>query len=498
MLIIPLHRAPNWANLPWVTLALILANVFVFAFLQSQDGRAEQRALDYYLAQDLARWEFPSYHQWLDAHPEDSRRGAAFDHYARIDPAVAVRILQSDAGFLFQLRSQGLQPAPGADTVHDGAPWHERRAEFDRLWNRAFTQRWMIHYSQFSPARMFGAMFLHGSVGHLLGNMLFLALLGLLVEGALGHGLFLALYLLGGMGSALLSVAWRWGETGSALGASGAIAALMGAYCVLWGMRKVRFFWWFFVVFNYIKAPALVLLPFWLGWELFNLFWNTQAHVGFDAHAGGIVCGALLALVVRWLHWEDRAFLDEDAVIEARADRGAALNKARDLLGHLQVPAARALLDPLFEADPGDAQVCAALYRCARLEPRMPRLAAATDAVMAVPARTAAQAREQKAVLDDALKAGLSLTRLDASVLLAMLQRWMLLGLGAQAAQQLMQWIAQAPTTPGLPAACLRMARDLHARSQSIEARALLETGLRAWPQGSDAEKARLLLDDLA
>ena len=49
---------------------------------------------------------------------------------------------------------------------------------------------------------MFGAMFLHGGVGHVIGNMIFLALLGLLVEGALGHSLFLAVYLLGGLGSA--------------------------------------------------------------------------------------------------------------------------------------------------------------------------------------------------------------------------------------------------------------------------------------------------------
>lgn len=498
MLIIPLHRAPTLANLPWITLALIVVNVFVFSFLQSRDGKAQARALDYYVQQDLAQWEFPAYRRWLSVHPEEEQRSAAFAHFSRADPRHAARILQSDDGFLAQLHGIG----PSAQTAREGSDdveqWRAHREEFERLWERAFTERWVIHFSQFSPARMFGAMFLHGSVGHLLGNMLFLALLGLLVEGALGHGLFLALYLLGGMGSALLSVAWRWGETGSALGASGAIAALMGAYCVLWGMRKVRFFWWFFVVFNYIKAPALVLLPFWLGWELFNLFWNTQAHVGFDAHAGGIVCGALLALVVRWLHWEDRAYLDEDTAIEARADRGAALARAHEHLGHLQVPAARALLEPLFEADPGDAQVCAALYRCARLEPRMPRLAQAARAVFALPARTSAQAREQKAILDDALKAGLSMGHLDAPAVLTMLRRWALLGLGDDSAQQLVKWIETAPSTPGLQAACLGLARDLQARSQLAGARALLECSLRAWPQGGDADKARLLLGDLA
>jgi membrane associated rhomboid family serine protease len=462
VLIVPLHRAPTWSNFPWVTLALILANVFVFAFLQSGDARIEREALDYYAQQHLAQWEFPAYRTWLDAH-DDAQRREWFEAFAEANEPLAAQVLQSDDAFLAELRGDRLV-TPDAK---NHAQWRERRDEFDQLWNRAFTERWKIRFSEFDPRRMFGAMFLHGGVGHLIGNMIFLALLGLLVEGALGHGLFLAVYLLGGLGSAMLSVAYRWGDTGSALGASGAIASLMGAYCVLWGLRKVRFFWWFFVVFDYVKAPALVLLPFWLGWELLNLAWNKGAHVGFDAHAGGIVVGALLALGVRALHWEKREFLDEYIVADAQADRAHALAQAREHIGHLQIPAARALLEPLAQAQPDDFDVCAALYRCARLEPRTPNLEKAARAVLALTPRAAAQAREQKAIFEDALKAGLQPSTLDAAQMFAMLRRWPMLGGGADAAKLLVQWIERAPSTPGLPAACLGVARDLRARRGS-------------------------------
>lgn len=494
MLIVPLHRAPTWANVPWVTLALILVNAFVFAFLQSGDARVRSGALDYYLQRDLAHWEFPAYRRWLDAHDDDGRRRALFERFAGADASLATQILQSDAAFLAELRT-GALIAPDTQGRDE---WRERRAEFDRRWDAAFTERWMIRFSEFDPRRMFGAMFLHGDAGHLIGNLLFLAVLGLLVEGALGHAAFLALYLLGGLGSAALSIAWRWGETGAALGASGAIAALMGAYCVLWGMRKVRFFWWFFVAFDYVKAPALVLLPIWLGWELLNLFWNEGAHVGFDAHAGGIVVGALLALGARALRWERRDFLDEDLVADARAQREAALAQAREHLGHLRISAARALLEPLLEAQPDDFQVRVALYRCARMEPGTLRLSEAARAVLSLAPRDAAGVREQKAVYEDCLKAGAKPSPLSPMQAIALVRRWPAVGAGADAAGHLAEWIGRAPAMPGLRAACLGVARDLRARGEFAPARALLDRLVATWPGSDEAGKARLLLAEFA
>ncbi len=493
MLIIPLHRAPTRANFPWVTLALILANLFVFAFLQAGDARVEQRALAYYAEQGLAEREFPAYREWLEAQADTAQRREMFDQAsaAGVD-AFAARLLQDDSRFLVELRADRVITPQDAGY----AEWRAQRDEFDRMWNAAFGERWVLQLSQIDVGRMFGSMFLHGSVGHLLGNMLFLALLGLLVEGALGHRLFLMLYLLGGLGAAAFSLWWRWGESGGVLGASGAIAALMGAYCVLWGARKVRFFWWFFVVFDYVKAPALVLLPLWLGWELANLVWNGDARVAFDAHAGGIACGALLALGVRALGWERRDFLDEDEIADAAADDSAALAKAREHIGRLEVHAARALLEPLAQRRPDDLDVLVALYRCARCEAGMPRLVPAACAALGFVARTTIEVRAQKTVYDDFSRVSTAVLPLSGPQWIALLRRWPAIGAGSDAATELIRLIRAAPTDTAIAAAGLAVARDLRARDETVSAGQLLDVIASVGAASDEAAKARLLLAD--
>lgn len=87
--------------------------------------------------------------------------------------------------------------------------WRALRAPYDTRLSRIFTLRHVQRSSEWSPARMLTATFLHGSFDHLLGNMLFLLALGTLLEGAIGSGWFLALYLLGGFGASLASLWWR-------------------------------------------------------------------------------------------------------------------------------------------------------------------------------------------------------------------------------------------------------------------------------------------------
>jgi len=493
VLILPLHRAPTGANFPWVTLALILVNAFVFLGLQQRDEARQEQALDHYVQHGLARWEFPAYRDWLAQHPDD-RRSGLFEQMTSDegDPRWAAAVLQSDEAFVAALHDGTVIDA-GAAGIDD---WREARAGFDRLWDRSFTERWKLRQSEIAPARIAGSMFLHGSIGHLLGNMLFLALLGLLVEGALGHGLFLVVYLLGGVGAAPASLAWHWGQQGSLVGASGAIASLMGAYCVLWGTRKVRFFWWFFVVFDYVKAPALVLLPVWLGWELLNLFWNKGAHVGFDAHAGGIVTGALLALGIRALGLERHGFLDEDTRADEAAEARAALIRADEHIGRLEIPAARALLEPLAERTPNDVAVAAALYRCARYERGTPRIDAAARAALALNATGARDVHLQKDVYDDYVRTRAQGAVVPPSLAISLASRWVAIGAGADAATLLARVIERSPSAAGLEAASLALARALRERGEKGTATDLLEGIVRAWPSSAGAEKARILLAD--
>lgn len=487
MLILPLHRPFSRANFPFATIALVLANIFVFLFLQGADDALAERAMAYYGQTGLGRVEMPLYKQWLQQHP-DKRREEMLARLGEEDAGLVGYLIQHDSAFLEELRGDRLI-TPQDDRY---AQWKPARGEFDRLWSLRFEDRHVLRYSELDPARLFSALFLHGDFGHLFGNMLFLVLLGLLVEGALGPGLFLALYLLGGVGGSLFSLAWRWGESGAMLGASGAIAALMGAYCVLWGLRKVRVFWWAFVVFDYSRITALWLLPFWLGWELFNLLANGDAGVGFDAHAGGILSGALLAWGVRARGWERRDFLDEDVRADAAVAHADKLKIAQAHLGKLEVVQARKLLEELDQAGPPSLDVRIGLYRCARYARQPAALREAVKQVLELPLADAAAVHKVKGVLDDFRKAEPQGLALEPALQLQLARAWFRVGAQAEADQLLRELAARAPDQPGLAELCWQLAQRAH--EGSAEWRARLGLIVRHCPASALAPKAQFLL----
>jgi membrane associated rhomboid family serine protease len=149
----------------------------------------------------------------------------------------------------------------------------------------------------------FTAMFLHGSWDHILGNMLFLAIFGKNVEDAFGHVRYLVLYVVGGfvaaMTQALITLAA--GSAGDArvpmLGASGAIAAVLGAYYILYPYSRVLTL----VVVVPVRIPAWVFLGVWFLYQLVEgNFGLLSAHANgggtaFFAHIGGFIVGLLAA-----------------------------------------------------------------------------------------------------------------------------------------------------------------------------------------------------------
>jgi membrane associated rhomboid family serine protease len=150
------------------------------------------------------------------------------------------------------------------------------------------------------------AMFLHGSWGHILGNMLFLAVFGKNVEDAFGHLRYLAFYFAGGfvamMTQTFFTLAFGSAAEGRIpnLGASGAIAAVLGAYFVLYPSSTV---FGLAVVFP-VRVSAWFFLGFWFLYQLFEAnfgLFGANANGGgtaFFAHVGGFVFGALVTLLL--------------------------------------------------------------------------------------------------------------------------------------------------------------------------------------------------------
>jgi membrane associated rhomboid family serine protease len=162
------------------------------------------------------------------------------------------------------------------------------------------------HAPQAWEVSWFTAMFMHGSWDHILGNMLFLAIFGKNVEDAFGHLRYLAFYLAGGfvatMAQTLMTLVAGSPEAARVptLGASGAIAAVLGAYFVLYPGSRVLT-WVLFVI---TRIPAWVFLGLWFGYQLveanFGLFSATSNGGGtaFFAHVGGFLFGVLVATLM--------------------------------------------------------------------------------------------------------------------------------------------------------------------------------------------------------
>ena len=139
-------------------------------------------------------------------------------------------------------------------------------------------------------ATLLTAIFLHGGPLHIIGNTVFLWIFGPTLENEIGHLKFAALYLAGGMCGWLAEIAAEPTSTVANLGASGAIAAVMGAYLITWrreGARRVSFFGWSFPIG---LIPALVLIALFSA----GLVTDQTEDVAYMSHAGGLAFGAVV------------------------------------------------------------------------------------------------------------------------------------------------------------------------------------------------------------
>jgi len=150
-------------------------------------------------------------------------------------------------------------------------------------------------------ATLVTSMFLHGGLLHLLGNMLYLWIFGKGVESTLGSLRFLLLYLLCGVAAALTQALTDPTAEVPMIGASGAIAGILGAYLVLRPRSNVVVLLWIIIFVRLITLPAVILLGIWFALQLLSAFSMQpgEAGVAFWAHVGGFLTGMALVLVLR-------------------------------------------------------------------------------------------------------------------------------------------------------------------------------------------------------
>ena len=151
-------------------------------------------------------------------------------------------------------------------------------------------------------ATIFTSMFIHGGFLHLAGNMMFLWVFGGNIEARLGHFKYLLFYLVCGVAATLAHWLVDQASPIPLVGASGAIAGVMGAYVMLYPRNRINSIIIFFFI-TVVRFSALVLLGFWFLWQLFQaLFYigvSSQVSVAFWAHVGGFVAGVAIIAAYR-------------------------------------------------------------------------------------------------------------------------------------------------------------------------------------------------------
>ena len=297
-MIIPIGLEHNTVRrLPWVTFGIMAACVAIFlmtkAFESTMTGGIEK--------------DFGSAVHYFLEHP-----------YLELDPDLE-RILFQGVGedkreaFLESLR-QHHQPPRSAS---------QRRAEQEKLDELAAGAlnpvrahpfyRWGLIPRDPSTITFISHMFLHAGWLHLLGNLLLLYLAGPFLEDVWGRPFYAALYVLSGIVAALVFMARRPELSAPMIGASGAIAGIMGAFLVRYSKTRIKFF---YMIFLFIRgtftAPAWLMLPLWfLAQFLMANLTDTRAEgtgggVAYWAHVGGFGFGVAVALTARYLQVEER------------------------------------------------------------------------------------------------------------------------------------------------------------------------------------------------
>jgi membrane associated rhomboid family serine protease len=169
-----------------------------------------------------------------------------------------------------------------------------------------FIQRWAFVPSRFLAdpagdfATLFTSMFLHAGWAHLLGNMLYLWIFGDNVEDRFGHGLFFVFYILSGLAATFAQLAISLGSSVANVGASGAIAGVLGSYLIMFPGRRVNVLLGRFVT----PMSALIVIGLWFLLQIFSQISVFSAGpqegggVAYMAHIGGFVAGVVLTFLL--------------------------------------------------------------------------------------------------------------------------------------------------------------------------------------------------------
>jgi membrane associated rhomboid family serine protease len=364
MLIIPLEKSINWRKPPIVTFLLIIINTAILIFTQNQNETVLKETIHYYVSSELPVIELPPYiesktNAVIDDINNEELINAIKNKEAEEDTLVSVLMaMENDASFMDKLHKDQIINQQNAVYTQ----WKTARTQFETLKDSSISSRYSFIPSQHKPITFLSYQFLHGSYDHLIGNMIFLFLIGFALETALGSLLYLTCYLVSGLGAVTLYWQVYSNSDISLVGASGAIAGLMGMYAGVFGLRKIRFFYSFLFYFDFIKAPALIMLPLWVANEIYQLFFTVGSHVAYMAHVGGLLTGGIISFTIKHYFTEkiDTEYLDES---DKNDEKTLNYQQGMKFLRELKIPQAQRIFSDLYAQYPNDTDILMQYYK---------------------------------------------------------------------------------------------------------------------------------------
>ena len=367
MFILPLgHEHMQAQRFPHITLGIIILNAFFYLvtlFAMPPTERAHREAegqlIEFYLFHLDMKLPERVYEK---LQPESRRFLKQAQETGLSDVLQQFNLSPAD----FHQEKESGDSDPNAQAIK--RQQDERKfAEYIRAFEFAYQNDFYNKYG-YVPARgefmtIFSSIFLHGGFFHLLFNMLFLWLSGCNIEDLWGRVIYPIFYLLGGVVATLAHGLMSHGSSVPLIGASGAIAAVMGAFMIRMYSTKIYFV---YIIFFYgikrgrFDAPAFVMLPLWL----LQQFWGVMTEgggeggVAFWAHIGGFIFGAAVALLLKVSGLETKviapAIEKKTAVVDEHLGDGLEKLQAGDFAGavaELKIAAANEPDNPTAQSE---------------------------------------------------------------------------------------------------------------------------------------------------
>ncbi|MCX7554423.1 rhomboid family intramembrane serine protease [Marinicella sp. S1101] len=310
MIIVPTEKRFDWQNAPLVLFAIVVINVLVFYVYQTGDTDHFEEAVNLYVSDGIYDNEKQLYEDFLVANESLEALNLFREVQAHPQPTYAAFIILQDQAFYEHMLANAAEFFAADYYVY----WEYQRQYIHDMMFEVSYQKHGLVAKDIKITSLITHQFLHGGTMHLLGNMFFLIICGFAVEASLGHKKFLLFYLLTGIGAGLAQAVMDLDSDVPLIGASGAVSGVMAMYLGIFRLKKIEFFYWFFVFVGYFRAPALFILPFYIGNELYSMWSMPETNVAFMAHVGGFVTGAILIGLLVWLKPEtlNQQYIDED------------------------------------------------------------------------------------------------------------------------------------------------------------------------------------------